>query len=114
MDFSQDLVRGSIMPIILSLLDERPMYGYEMVKLVNARSNGQLQWKEGTLYPALHRLETQGWVKAHWQPAPGGADRQRKYYALTPGGRAELRRRVAEWQSFTTAVNSVLSAAASY
>jgi DNA-binding PadR family transcriptional regulator len=107
MDFSQDLVRGSIMPIILSLLKERPMYGYEMVKLVNARSNGQLLWKEGTLYPALHRLETEGWVKAQWQPAPN-ADRQRNYYALTRTGRSDLRRRVNEWQSFTTAVNSVL------
>jgi DNA-binding PadR family transcriptional regulator len=82
-----------------------------MVKLVNARSNGQLQWKEGTLYPALHRLETEGWVKAQWRPAPD-ADRQRKYYALTRAGRSELRRRVSEWRSFTTAVNSVLSAAA--
>jgi DNA-binding PadR family transcriptional regulator len=107
MDFSNDLVRGSIMPIILSLLKERPMYGYEMVKLVNARSNGQLQWKEGTLYPALHRLEGEGWVKATWQPAPG-AERQRKYYALTRSGRSELRRRVNEWKDFTGAVDSVL------
>lgn len=110
MDFSQDLVRGSIMPIILSLLDERSMYGYEMVKLVNARSNGQLQWKEGTLYPALHRLETQGWVKAQWQPAPN-AGPQRKYYALTRSGRTELRRRVSEWNTFTTAVDSILKGA---
>ncbi|MHC4718466.1 MAG: PadR family transcriptional regulator, partial [Planctomycetota bacterium] len=50
MDFSQDLVRGSIVPIVLALLHERAMYGYEIVKVVNARTNGRLEWKEGTLY----------------------------------------------------------------
>jgi PadR family transcriptional regulator PadR len=86
------------------------MYGYEMVKLVNARSNRALEWKEGTLYPTLHRLEADGLVESFWQDAPAetkGA-RQRKYYAITPKGRHELARRLAEWQDFTGAVNAVL------
>lgn len=110
MEFSQDLVRGSIIPIVLSLLSERPMYGYEMVKLVNARSGGKLEWKEGTLYPALHRLESEHLVKAAWQDAPTdeAPGRKRKYYSITRAGLAELQRRSGEWHEFSTAVNRVL------
>ena len=60
MEFSQDLVKGTFVPVILSLLKERPMYGYEIVKIVNTRTNGLLEWKEGTLYPILHRLQADG------------------------------------------------------
>ena len=71
MEFAQDLVKGSIVPIVLALLRERPMYGYEIVKLVNARSGGRLEWKEGTLYPTLHRLESDGLLRSQW--AEGGS-----------------------------------------
>jgi DNA-binding PadR family transcriptional regulator len=73
MDFSQDLVRGSVVPIVLAMLRDRPMYGYEMVKTVNARTNGLLEWKEGTLYPALHRLEAAGLISGRWEDAGGRA-----------------------------------------
>ena len=80
--------------IILALLAERPMYGYEMVKLVNARSGGLLEWKEGPLYPTLHRLEGEGLLKAEWREnAPTG--KQRKYYRITGSGRRELSKRAA-------------------
>ena len=113
MEFSQELVKGSIVPVILALVRERPMYGYEMVKQVNARTGGRLEWREGTLYPALHKLESEGLVTAEWREAPasseGGAGvRQRKYYAITRKGRSELDRRASEWQEFTGAVNMVL------
>jgi PadR family transcriptional regulator, regulatory protein PadR len=108
MDFSQDLVKGSIVPIVLALLRERPMYGYEIVKLVNARSGGVLRWKEGTLYPTLHGLEGEGLVRSYWEQADDSA-RRRKYYAITRSGTAELKRRAGEWQAFSSAVNSVLS-----
>ena len=110
MEFSQELVRGTIVPIILALLKERTMYGYEMVKLVNARSNKALEWKEGTLYPALHRLEADGLIESCWQDAPGKDEgaRQRKYYSITRKGRQELSRRLSEWQDFNGAVNAVL------
>src|SRR6185436_976522 len=111
MDFSQDLVKGSIVPIVLALLKERPMYGYEMVKLVNARSGGRLEWKEGTLYPTLHRLEGEGLLKSRWAEAAGhDGGRQRKYYAITGRGTSELKRRSDEWREFSDAVNSVLLA----
>jgi PadR family transcriptional regulator, regulatory protein PadR len=114
MDFSQDLVRGSVVPIVLALLRDRAMYGYEMVKTVNARTNGLLEWREGTLYPTLHRLESAGLISGEWrdapkaQPAKDSADagRQRKYYSLTRKGRAELARRAEEWRLFSNAVSA--------
>ena len=110
MDFSQDLIRGSIVPIVLSLLKDRPMYGYEMVKVVNARTDGCLEWKEGTLYPTLHRLQGGGLISARWADAPAdqAPGRKRKYYSLTRKGRAELACRAEEWTQFSTAVNALL------
>ena len=92
MDFSQDLVRGSIVPIVLALLKDRPMYGYEIVKVVNARTNGRLEWKEGTLYPTLHRLHSSGLLSAKWADAPNdeAPGRKRKYYTITGKGQAAL------------------------
>ena len=113
MDFSQDLIRGSIVPLVLAMLKDRPMYGYEMVKVVNARTAGRLEWKEGTLYPALHRLEAHRLVSSRWQEVPAGkaAGRRRKYYAITAKGLAELARRAQEWRQFSTAVNALLAGA---
>jgi DNA-binding PadR family transcriptional regulator len=111
MDFSQELVKGSIVPVVLALVRERAMYGYEMVKQVNARTGGRLEWREGTLYPALHRMESEGWLTSSWRDAPageGGGARQRKYYSITRRGRDELARRAGEWREFTGAINMVL------
>jgi PadR family transcriptional regulator PadR len=107
MDFSQDLVRGSVVPIVLALVADRPMYGYEMVKVVNARTDGRFEWKEGTLYPTLHRLEGGGLIRAKWQDVPG-TQRKRKYYHITRKGTSELARRKEEWNQFAGAVNAVL------
>ena len=63
MEFNSDLMKGSTAPIVLKLLSERQMYGYEIVKVVNERTGGRFQWKEGTLYPCLHRLEAMGMLK---------------------------------------------------
>lgn len=109
MDFSQDLVRGTVVPVVLALLSDRPMYGYEMVKVVNARTRGAFEWREGTLYPALHRLEADGLVRSSWQAAATGKDR--KYYAITRRGRAELARRSAEWKQFSAAVDAAMMGA---
>lgn len=106
MNVSQDLVRGTVMPIVLSLVDERAMYGYEIVKLVNARSSGVLQWKEGTLYPALHKLENEKLIKSDWQTADSG--KKRKYYSITRKGKKQLAASRSEWQSFSTSVEALL------
>ncbi len=111
MDFSNDLIRGSVVPIVLSLLKDKPMYGYEMVKVVNARTGGKLEWKEGTLYPALHRLAGTGLISAKWVAAPKGEapGRKRKYYSITRKGLRELARRTEEWAQFSLAVDTMLS-----
>jgi len=108
MPISQELIKGTVLPVVLSLLKERPRYGYEMVQLVNARTNGALTWSEGTLYPVLHKLESDGLVRAEWRDSEGA--RRRRYYALTAAGRRELKHRSAEWKSFTAAVGAFLSA----
>ena len=110
MDFSKDLIRGSIVPVVLALLKDRAMYGYEMVKVVNARTNGRLEWKEGTLYPTLHRLQAKRLISARWADAPAdeAPGRKRKYYSITRKGRAELARRTEEWRQFSFSVNALL------
>ena len=105
MQISQELIKGTVIPVVLSLLKDHPRYGYEMVQLVNARTNGALNWSEGTLYPVLHKLEADRLVKAEWREE---GNRRRKYYALTAAGRRELRRRSEEWKTFIDAVGQIL------
>lgn len=106
MGFDKDLVRSMAEPIVMGLLSERAMYGYEIIKLVNERTGGSFEWKEGTLYPCLHRLEAAKLIKSHWEVSESG--RQRKYYSVTRKGAATLTDKLAEWQDFSSAVNSLL------
>ncbi len=110
MGMSSELIKGSVVPIVLSLLTDRPMYGYEIVKVVNARTNGLFEWKEGTLYPTLHRLQGAGFIKSEWSDAPKAKapGRKRKYYRLTLKGKRELASRTNEWKQFSVAVNACL------
>lgn len=105
MEISQELIKGTVVPILLRLLDERSMYGYEIIKVVNERTENAFAWKEGTVYPWLHRLEGEGLIASHWEDAGG---RRRKYYSTTRKGRARLKQKVDEWQTFTGAVNALL------
>jgi PadR family transcriptional regulator PadR len=107
MSKERDLVRAVAEPIVLRLLSEREMYGYEIIKVVKERSGKVFDWKEGTLYPCLHRLEGQGLVTGAWKKA--GKERRRKYYQLTRKGRGVLKARLEEWESFSRATNSLLS-----
>lgn len=107
MTFNSDLVRGTVETIVLNLLCERRMYGYEIIKLVNERTNNAFEWKEGTLYPCLHRLEGAGIIASEWVEAENG--KQRKYYHLTRKGAACCQERLAEWQSFSTAMGALLA-----
>jgi len=105
MEFRPDLVKGSIVPVLLRLLAERERYGYEIVRVVNERTGGALEWKEGTLYPCLHELEAEGLLASEWRTTGG---KSRKYYRITRKGRAELEHRVQEWTQFSAAVNTLL------
>lgn len=104
--FSSELVRSSTDLVILSLLRERPMYGYEILVSLAGRGSGEFQFKQGTLYPLLYRLEREGWIKAKWETPPTG--KKRKVYALTVDGRKVQRAREEEWGRFTAAVNSII------
>jgi len=106
MQFNPDLVRGSVETVILRLLNERKMYGYEIIKAVNERTEGAFAWKEGSLYPCLHRLEGDGVIASEW--VEGDTGKQRKYYHLTRKGEALCKEKVAEWESFIKAMHAVL------
>ncbi len=108
MELSQEMIKGTVVPVMLKLLAERSMYGYELIKVVNERTQNALQWKEGTLYPWLHRLEADGLVRGEWGVAESG--RQRKYYHITRKGAAALEKTVHEWVSLSSAVNAILLA----
>jgi DNA-binding PadR family transcriptional regulator len=97
--------KGSTEFLILSLLMERPMYGYEISQQLKQRSGGYFEMKEGLLYPALHRMQQNGWLSTEWQVIGG---RRRKYYALTPLGKEFLREQAAEWKSFVSAMQALL------
>ena len=107
MEFNKELVRGTVEPIVLRLLSGGEMYGYEIVKVVNERTGGRFEWREGSLYPCLHRLDADGMLKSVWREAPNG--KARKYYRVTRRGRAALARRTAEWTEFAHTVNALLS-----
>ena len=104
--FSSELVRSSTDLVILALLRDRPMYGYEILVSLADRGNGEFQFKQGTLYPLLYRLEREGWIGAKWVTPPKG--KKRKVYSLTAEGRKVQRARTEEWKRFTEAVNSIL------
>ncbi len=91
--------------MILDVAGRGPTYGYELSRTVAERSEGYFELKEGSLYPALHRLERRKLLKSYWREAEG---RRRKYYELTDAGRAELASRKSTWLKFAGAVNGVL------
>lgn len=101
-----ELVKGTLSLLILSLLSRKPMYGYEIVTTVRQDTDGAFQWKEGSLYPSLHKLERAGLIRAQWQGARGS--RRRKYYHLTSAGRAALAEKTDDWAQLCRAINRVL------
>ncbi|QRG68851.1 PadR family transcriptional regulator [Brevibacillus choshinensis] len=105
MKINKELMKGSTVILILNLLDRKEMYGYEMTKEIEKHSNGIFTFKEGTLYPILHALESERYVEAYWNETDG---RKRKYYRITPEGRAQLKEKKQEWNVFRDAVDSVL------
>lgn len=102
----REWLKGSLDLMLLALLEEQPMYGYQIVKELRERSAAVLQLQEGTLYPALHRLEKAGLIEGYWQRRDDGVDR--RYYRLTADGLAALPERRAAWGRFMQAVNGVV------
>jgi len=102
----REFVKGSIDYLLLSLIDQKPMYGYQIMKELEGRSQGYFKLKEGTLYPALHRLEGTGLLAGSWQTLSTG--RQRRYYHITEKGRSILVEQIAQWRDFFTALNLII------
>ena len=95
MNVGKDLVAASATPLVLAILSGGESYGYAILKRVAELSDGELQWTDGMLYPVLHRLERNGFVKAVWGQSESG--RQRKYYRLTKSGEEELASQRRQW-----------------
>ncbi len=101
-----DLRRGSTKVLVLSLLAEEPMYGYQIAKELERRSEGYFDFKEGTLYPLLHRMEREGLVRGEWQVVEKGPSR--KYYHITEEGKRILEESAAEWTTFSQRLLKIL------
>lgn len=106
MAIEKSLVSGSMTMLILKLLSEKDMYGYEMIDTLRQKSQNVFEMKAGTLYPLLHSLEDKGLLTVYEQAAGG---KTRKYYSLTKDGKGLLKRKPAEWKEYATAVEHVLA-----
>jgi PadR family transcriptional regulator PadR len=106
MDYDREFLTGTVGVLILGLLAEREMYGYEMLQEAERRSANTFQLKEGTLYPALHQMERSGLLKARWRESDNG--RQRKYYGLTVKGRRQAASKRRQWVSISAAMRAIL------
>lgn len=106
MAMNSDLMRGVVDSIVLKLVSKKAMYGYEIIKVVNQETNNAFEWKEGTLYPCLHRLENDGLITSEW--ITEGSARPRKYYSITKKGVGVMEEKVDEWSTFAKSVNALL------
>jgi PadR family transcriptional regulator PadR len=103
-----DLVQGTLDLLILKTISLEPKHGWAIAKRIQQISNEVLQVQQGSLYPALHRLEQQGWIRAKWNETDTG--RQAKFYELTAAGRAQLVREKESWDRLSSAINLVVEA----
>ena len=99
-------MKGSTSIIILGLLKCNAMYGYEMIKKIELKSKGMFAFKEGTLYPLLHGLESDGYIDSYWEQSHEG--RKRKYYRITKIGSKHLDEKKVEWEIYKAAVDDCL------
>ena len=101
----RELKKGSAELIILSILEARARHGYEICKLIESRSNGQLTFHVASLYPLLYRLEERGWLQGRWVEKAG--QRRRRFYSLTPAGRKVLDSQRETWRNFVEAMSLI-------
>lgn len=105
MAIDKSLISGSTTMLILRLLEERDMYGYEMIETLEKKSRNVFQLKAGTLYPLLHSLEEKRYLDTYEDTVNG---KVRKYYSLTKSGKRFLKKKKEEWQEYSAAVAEVL------
>ena len=102
----RESMKGSIDSLLLCLISQQPMYGYQIIKELETKSQGYFKFKEGTLYPALYRLERAGLILGKWQSLPSG--RQRRYYYITSKGNRVLVAKMNQWRDFLAAMNLII------
>lgn len=98
-----DLIHGTLDLLILNTISLEPKHGWAIAKRIQQVSNDVLQISQGALYPALHRLEQQGWIRSEWRVTDGGRDA--KFYTLTQAGRTQLSKELEQWERLSTAVS---------
>jgi transcriptional regulator len=101
-----ELLKGTLALLILSLLSRKAMYGYEIAATVHRDTDGTFTWREGSLYPSLHKMQAEGLIRGEWEEKETG--RKRRYYHITAKGRAALKQKLESWTELTRAVNRIL------
>lgn len=101
----RELKKGSAELLVLALVDVRARHGYEIAKLIEARSRGTVRFNVASLYPLLYRLEKRGWIRGTWVEKAG--QRRRRFYRLTPAGRKVLAAQRSGWRNFVAAINRI-------
>jgi transcriptional regulator len=104
-----DLLKGTLDMLVMRAVADEALHGYALAQRLKLVSGGRLSVPQGSLYPALHRLENQGMLKAAWRDTDTG--REAKFYRLTPKGRRHLEREVAEWRELSLAIGLILEPA---
>jgi PadR family transcriptional regulator PadR len=103
----KERLHGTLDALVLKTLSSRPLHGYAIARRIEEATGDVIQVEEGSLYPALYRMEKRGWIEAEWGTSDTG--RRAKDYRLTPTGRKQLRLETAEWTQFAAAVSRVLT-----
>ena len=101
----RELKKGNTELLVLSLLEDGPLHGYDIGKLITERSAGTLRFHVASLYPLLYKLERRGWIKGEWKISGG---RRRRYYRLTPSGHKSLSEQRRRWREFSMAMNRIV------
>jgi len=101
-----ELLKGTLSLLILSLLSRKSMYGYEIAATVHEDTGGTFTWREGSLYPNLHKLQAEGLIVGQWEEKDTG--RKRRYYHITQKGRKALREKLQSWNELCQGVQSIL------
>lgn len=105
MKVSRELLKGSTNLLVLSLLENENIYGYQMIKKLSQKSENVFELQEGTLYPILHSLEEKNYISSYWDNT---GIKKRKYYTITKEGKKHLKDKKEEWNIFSTGVNQVV------
>lgn len=106
--YEQQMKKGVLDMLILKLLEQEEKYGYQLIQELKEKSEGRITLKEGTLYPALYRLEEESWIQSHWSVA-NDREVSKKYYKITPEGKEALKKIAAVWKGFSDCVEQIMN-----